>query len=58
MEKGQNRRRACKHIFYALLTPLQDLLVREGMAWIDDQSETKERAYWFPSLMGGSLQEN
>jgi len=35
-----------------------ELLVREGMAWIDDQSETGERAFWFPSLMGGSLIES
>jgi len=32
-----------------------ELLVRESMAWIDDQSEMGERLYWFPSLMGGSL---
>jgi len=35
-----------------------DLLVRESMAWIDDQSETGQRAYWFPSMMGGSLSDN
>jgi hypothetical protein len=32
-----------------------ELLVREGMAWIDDQHESGERAYWFPSLMGKEL---
>ena len=26
----------------------------EGMAWIDDQSEDKERLYWFPGLFGDS----
>lgn len=33
-----------------------DLLVREGIAWIDDQGEGGERYFWFPSLMGGSLE--
>lgn len=27
-------------------------LLREGMAWIDDQCDG-ERQYWFPSVMGG-----
>lgn len=31
------------------------LLVREGMAWCDDQHESKERAFWFPSLMGAQF---
>jgi len=35
-----------------------ELLLREGMAWVDDQMEGGERAYWFPSLMGGSLNDN
>jgi len=35
-----------------------DLLLREGIAWVDDQSDTGDKAYWFPSLMGGSLTEN
>jgi len=34
-----------------------ELLLRESMAWIDDQSETGERAFWFPALMGGTLSE-
>jgi ESCRT-II complex subunit VPS22 len=25
-------------------------LLREGMAWVDDQSEGGERAYWFPAV--------
>ncbi|ELR18969.1 ELL complex EAP30 subunit [Acanthamoeba castellanii str. Neff] len=28
-----------------------DLLLQEGMAWIDDQAEERERRYYFPSLM-------
>jgi hypothetical protein len=30
---------------------VQDLLLQEGMAWIDDQAEERERRYYFPSLM-------
>jgi ESCRT-II complex subunit VPS22 len=26
------------------------LLVREGMAWIDDQAPDGKRLYWFPSI--------
>ena len=25
-------------------------MIQEGMIWIDDQSDTKERLYWFPGL--------
>eukprot|EP01116_Phalansterium_solitarium_P007545 TRINITY_DN20286_c0_g1_i1.p2 TRINITY_DN20286_c0_g1~~TRINITY_DN20286_c0_g1_i1.p2 ORF type:complete len:248 (-),score=64.20 TRINITY_DN20286_c0_g1_i1:32-775(-) len=32
-----------------------NLLLHEGMVWVDDQSETGERQFWFPSLIGGSL---
>eukprot|EP01117_Protostelium_nocturnum_P018130 TRINITY_DN7515_c0_g2_i6.p1 TRINITY_DN7515_c0_g2~~TRINITY_DN7515_c0_g2_i6.p1 ORF type:complete len:251 (-),score=83.41 TRINITY_DN7515_c0_g2_i6:255-1007(-) len=35
-----------------------DLLLRESIAWVDDQSETGQRAYWFPSLIAGSLTTN
>jgi len=31
------------------------LLLKESMAWCDDQHEGGERAYWFPSLMKGAL---
>jgi ESCRT-II complex subunit VPS22 len=29
-----------------------DHLVKEGLAWIDDQTETREQWYWFPGLFG------
>ena len=29
---------------------LQEHLVHEGMAWIDDQADGSERLYWFPGL--------
>lgn len=28
----------------------QEQLVREGMAWVDDQDEGGGRLYWFPGL--------
>ena len=28
---------------------LQEYLVKEGLAWVDDQAAT-DREYWFPSL--------
>lgn len=31
--------------------PLLELLVKEGMAWIDDQHTDRERHYWFPALL-------
>lgn len=34
---------------------VMDLLLQQGMVWADDQSETGERAYWFPSLIDISL---
>jgi len=36
---------------------VMQLLLKESMVWIDDQHESSERAYWFPSLSGGSLEE-
>jgi hypothetical protein len=30
---------------------VQDLMLQEGMAWIDDQAEERERRFYFPSLM-------
>ena len=31
----------------------QGELVKEGMAWVDDQAQP-ERQYWFPSLVPGA----
>ncbi|GAM23169.1 hypothetical protein SAMD00019534_063440 [Acytostelium subglobosum LB1] len=33
-----------------------DVLLTEGMAWIDDQADTKERLYWFPSLWSNTFE--
>ncbi|EFA85025.1 EAP30 family protein [Heterostelium album PN500] len=33
-----------------------DVLLSEGMAWIDDQSELKETLYWFPSLWSNTFE--
>ncbi|XP_052806922.1 vacuolar-sorting protein SNF8-like [Mya arenaria] len=30
-------------------------LVKEGLAWVDDQSEDAERQYWFPSLYTANI---
>lgn len=36
--------------YHCLLVHLQDHLVREGMAWVDDQGQDGERLYWFPGI--------
>lgn len=36
---------------------VMNLLLQQGMVWADDQSETGERAYWFPSLVNISLDD-
>jgi len=35
----------------AQCVPPQDLLLKEGMAWVDDQAEEGERRFYFPSFM-------
>jgi len=37
------------------IQPVMDYLLKQGMVWIDNQSESNETSYWFPSLMGGML---
>eukprot|EP01133_Synstelium_polycarpum_P020200 gene20200-24222_t len=33
-----------------------DVLLNEGIAWIDDQGENKELLYWFPSLWSNTFE--
>lgn len=42
---------------HARIEGVMDLLLQQGMVWADDQSETGERAYWFPSLTNISLDD-
>ena len=35
---------------------VMSLLLQQGMVWADDQTETGERAYWFPSLINIALE--
>ena len=36
-------------VYHKTVLIQQDFLVKEGMAWVDDQAGA-ERLYWFPSL--------